>query len=128
MFKVWSQSHTNTDWSSIKRARNAYGSLLKKEKKLYYSSKVLENKGNIKKLYNTINGLVKREKINPLPENRTDRELAEHFSSFFHNKVKKIADYLEQFPNYTPRKRDVPQLQNFKEIQPEDTLKHHKEN
>ena len=65
---------------------------------------------------------MKREKINPLPENRTDRELAEHFSSFFHNKVKKIADYLEQFPNYTPRKRDVPQLQNFKEIQPEDTL------
>ena len=120
--KVWSQSHTNTDWSSIKRARNAYGSLLKKEKKLYYSSKVLENKGNIKKLYNTINGLGKREKINPLPENRTDRELAEHFSSFFHNKVKKIADYLEQFPNYTPRKRDVPQLKNFKEIQPEDTL------
>ena len=65
---------------------------------------------------------MKREKINPLLENRTDRELAEHFSSFFHNKVKKIADYLEQFPNYTPRKRDVPQLQNFKEIQPEDTL------
>ena len=120
--KVWSQSDTNTDWSSVKRARNAYGSLLKKEKKLYYSSKVLENKGNIKKLYNTINGLVKREKINPLLENRTDRELAKHFSSFFHNKVKKITDYLEQFPNYTPRKRDVPQLQNFKEIQPEDTL------
>ena len=62
---------------------------------------------------------MKREKINPLLENRTDRE---HFSSFFHNKVRKIADYLEQFPNYTPRKRAVPQLQNFKEIQPEDTL------
>ena len=47
--KVWSQSHTNTDWSSIKRARNAYGSLLKKKKKLYYSSKVLREQRQYKK-------------------------------------------------------------------------------
>ena len=73
----------------------------------------LEAKGDTKHLYNTINGLIKRSKTNPLPEGQSDKELADYFSEFFYNKIKKIADKLKDIPDYIPPKRSVEQLSEF---------------
>ena len=64
---------------------------LNQAKKLHFSTKISEAKGNLKKLYNTINGLTNRVNNNPMPEGYTNQELANHFLDYFYNKVKMIA-------------------------------------
>ena len=54
-----------------------------------------------------VNGLTNRVKANPLPDGYTDQELADHFSDYFYNKIKTIADKMQHILNYTPPTRDV---------------------
>ena len=49
-------------------------------------------------------------------EGYTDQELANHFSDYFYNKVKMIADGMRHIPNYVPPIRNVPQLCTFEEV------------
>ena len=112
-FKIWKKTRRNTDWIAVKNARNEYCKKLKLAKRAFFTKKVLESKGDTKKLYHTINGLIKRENENPLPANRSSQDLAQHFSDFFSQKVAKIASHLQNYPNYKPPSRDVPQLSSF---------------
>ena len=89
---------------------------LNQAKKLHFSTKISEAKGNLKNLYNTINGLTNRVNNNPMMERYTDQELANHLSDYFHNKVKMIADGMRHIPNYVPPTRNVPQLCMFEEV------------
>ena len=83
---------------------------------MHFSTKIREAKGNLNKLYNTINGLTNRVNNNPMPEGYTDQELANHFSDYFHNKVRTIAEGMKHIPNYVPPTRNVPQLCTFDEV------------
>ena len=117
---IWNRDKNKEKWNAVIQSRKAYVKTLKVAKKDFYSDKVQQNKGNIKGLYNTVNGLINRDKENPLPEGRSDAELAEHFSNFFYQKVKKIADKLEQYPDYVPPKRNVPQFSKFSPVDEKD--------
>ena len=81
---IWNRDKNKEKWNAVIQSRKAYVKTLKVAKKDFYSDKVQQNKGNIKGLYNTVNGLINRDKENPLPEGRSDAELAEHFSNFFY--------------------------------------------
>ena len=88
--KAYRKCHTNwiktcceTDWQAIQKAHNAYVKALNLAKKLHFSTKISEAKGNLKKLYNTINGLTNRVNNNPMLEGYTDQELANHFLATF---------------------------------------------
>ena len=108
----WTKTHCETDWQAIQKACNAYVKALNQAKKLHFSTKISEAKG----LYNTINGLTNRVNNNPMPEGYTNQELANHFSDYFNNKVKMIADGMRHIPNYIPPTRNVPQLCTFEEV------------
>ena len=112
----WTKTHCETDWQAIQKAHNAYVRALNQAKKLHFSTKISEAKGNPKKLYNTINGLTNRVNNNPMPEGYTNQELANHFSDYLYNKVKMIADEMRHIPNYVPPIRNVPQLCMFEEV------------
>ena len=90
--------------------------VLNQAKKLHFSTKISEAKENLKKLYNTMNGLTNRVNNNPMPEGYTNQELANHFSDYFYNKVKMIADGKKHIPNYIPPTRNVPQLCTFDKV------------
>ena len=112
----WIKTQCETDWQAVQKAQNAYVKALNQAKKLHFSTKIREAKRNLKKLYNTINGLTNRVKNNPMPEGYTDQELANHFLDDFHNKVRTIADGMKHIPNYVPAIRNVPQLCKFDEV------------
>ena len=82
----------------------------------------MECKNNTKKLYNTINGLVSRQKVDPLP-GRTSEELAAQFSDFSYNKIKDISDNLKQFANYLPPVRSTPTFSIFRLVTAADVRK-----
>ena len=112
----WIKAHCETDWQAVQKACNSYVKALNQAKKLHFSTKISEAKGNLKKLYNTINGLTNRVNNNPMLEGYTDQELANHFLDYFHNKVKMIADGMKHIPNYVLPTRNVPQLCTFDEV------------
>ena len=93
---------------------------LQLEKKKHFSEKFIEAKGNIKQLYSTINGLIDQLKDNPLP-NVLDDKLANEFSDFFYEKIKKIQRHLEQFPDHQTKMRNVPKMSKFEPVRKEDT-------
>ena len=49
-----------------------------------------------------------------------DQELADHFSEYFHNKIKTIADKMKHIPNYSPPTREVPKLSSFNVLNKDD--------
>ena len=64
--------------------------------------------------------LTNRVKANLLPGGYTDQELADHFSDYFYNKIKTIADKMKHIPNYTPPTRDIPKLSSFNDLNKDD--------
>ena len=115
----WIETREETDWQAVQKARNAYVKALNQAKKLHFSTKIREAKGNLKNLYNTINGLTNRVNNNPMLEGYTDQELANHFLDYFHNKVRTTAEGMKHIPNYVPPTRNVPQLCTFDEVDQE---------
>ena len=120
---IWSRTHTKEYWLALKKSRNAYVNLLNEAKRTYYSELISNAKGDTRKLYNTVNGLTNRVKANPLPDGYTNQELADHFSDYFYNKIKTIADKMKHIPNYTPPTRDVPKLSSFNDLNRDDIRK-----
>ena len=95
-----------------KKARNDYCRKLKLAKRAFFTQKVLQSKGDTKKSSILPSMLIKRENNNPLPPNRSSKNLAQHFLDFS-QRVAKITDHLQNYPNFIPPSRDVPQLGSF---------------
>ena len=60
------------------------------------TKKILECKNNSKQLFSVVTNITNNKLSNPLPENKTDKELGNNFADFFIEKYKKIQD---QFTN-----------------------------
>ena len=113
----WTKTHCETDWQAVQKAHNAYVKALNQAKKLHFSTKTSETEGNLKKLYDTINGLTNRVNNNSMLEGYTYKNWQTYFIwDYFHSKVKMIADGMRHIPNYIPPTRNVPQLCTFDEV------------
>ena len=66
-----------------------YKKLLKAEKSIIISNKVIQCGKDSKQLYSLVNNLLGTKVENPMLENRTDLELANDFSEFFSSKIRK---------------------------------------
>lgn len=121
--KNWLQNRNEENWNKLKMARNKYVNKLNIAKANYFTDKIKRLKGNTAGIYNTINKLTNRIKVNPMPEHDSKKSLANDFSNFFKNKIEKIQEYLNQFPIYVPPQRETPGLLNFQPLTIEDTIK-----
>ena len=63
------------------------------------SAKIKESY-NTKKLYNLVNNITWRVKLNPMPPGKTDLELADDFAGFFLDKIIKIREDLAGCDTY----------------------------
>ena len=54
------------------------------------TKKILDCKNNSKQLFSVVNCITNNKPSNPLPENKTDEELANDFADFFTGKIQKI--------------------------------------
>ena len=68
--------------------RNRYIWLLHYFKKQSVSKKVLDTKKDTKELFHLVNRLTGNTTQNPVPPNKTGKELAEDFAEFFLSKIK----------------------------------------
>ena len=73
--------------------------MLFKYKSNYINEQIAKNKGDTKHLVSSLTGI---KNDNPLPESKSDTDLAERFASFFTEKIEKIRNDLNSHPLYKP--------------------------
>ena len=115
--RIWKKNGTPEALSALKVERMKYKHMLRKSKTETIQNKVIECAKDSKKLYKLVSELLGFKSENPLPPDRTDKELSEDFADFFMSKIAKIRDALNDHPCYIPSEtEDIPTLENFKEL------------
>jgi hypothetical protein len=87
---VWKSTHSAADFSVFKTIRNKYHKLVLATKKTYYSNIVQSSSENPRRLWNTINNLLHRHGAAKFPSTISLTTVAEHFASFFSDKISKL--------------------------------------
>ena len=95
-------------------ARKGYKEALTHAKIACYSDQIKSSKGDTKKLYNLVYGLMGDVKSNPLPDHTDDAKLAEEFADFFIAKIQAIRDDLEHHDKFKPTIRSTNSFMEFR--------------
>ena len=66
------------------------------------SKKINESKNDTKQLFHLVNSITMSKAPNPMPEGKTDAQLAGEFASFFLDKIKKIRLQFHNSDQYIP--------------------------
>ena len=98
-------------------ARKGYREALTNAKKACYSDQVKSSKGDMKKLYNLVYGLMGDVKCNPLLEHTDDAKLAEEFADFSIAKIQAIRDDLEHHNKFKPTYKKHWEFHGIKTLQ-----------
>ena len=73
--------------------------------------------GNTKKLYEAFNSMTGKTVDNPMPEGKSDEELANECAEYFISKIDNIRDSLKDVPLYVPSEnKKFPKLEELSEI------------
>ena len=87
------------------------------------STKVKECGNDTKRLYNLVNNITGRVRVNPMPPGKSDENLAEEFADYFLNKINKIRDDLANCPTYSPSSTCTHELSCFNSVTEEEVKK-----
>ena len=88
--------------------------MLRSIRKEDISTKVAACEQDTKKLYTLVNRIVGCTSENSMPKHNSDDQLAEEFTNYFMDKIKKIRYDLEQHPKYIPSVKEVESFSNFR--------------
>ena len=88
--KSWRKYELEHQWTAFKSELSKYNKLIFEFKSQYIRSKVCNYRNDTKKLYGLITELTGAKRDSPLPEHNLDQDLAEHFASFFTDKMTSI--------------------------------------
>ncbi|XP_077994476.1 uncharacterized protein LOC144448196 [Glandiceps talaboti] len=117
--EVWRKYRQTHQWIAYKKCRNFLQYMIKAEKRESISTKIHESRANTKKLYQIVNNLVGKKDVNPMPEGKTNKELANEFADFFLQKILKIRESLANKSKYCPTYRKVPTFTLFASVSEE---------
>ena len=93
--------------------RNHYNCIVQSKKRNNIQSEVIKAKGDTKQLYSIVGQITGSAKSSPLPEGKSNVELAKEFADFFLNKILTISKQFEEISPYMPTTKDIPILQKF---------------
>ena len=115
--KIFKKYHEEHHWLALKKERNRYNYMLKQVKKEVRQDKIMECKGNSRRLFEIFNSMTGKRSENPMPEGKADEELANEFLGFFMDKIYKIRDSLKDIPLFSPtERRNLPKLNQLDEL------------
>ena len=114
--RLWKRYKQPHQYEAFKAARNKYNYELNREKRLTFSQKVSDSKGDSRKLYQLVSELTGKRSDNPLPISESEKTIADKFADHFMNKIDIIRKSLEDYENFSPDVRDVPRLDSFQDL------------
>ena len=83
--------------------KKVYTNMLEEPKKTTFNEKIYVCNRDTKLLYKLVPELTSSVKENPLPIDKSNKELAEEFADFFLSKTQQICDSLEGFEKFSPQ-------------------------
>lgn len=114
--RLWRKHRQPSDYETYKSTLYKYHEELRNEKQSVISRKILDSKGDSKKLYKLVKDLTGSKSDNPMPLIEDDNTLADKFADYFMNKIKKIRNSLKDHENYKPSVKDINQFRSFEEL------------
>lgn len=121
IYRKYGEDH---QWRALQKVRNSYNFKLKETKKKVNSDLITNCKGDTKRLYQTFNKLTGVKKENPLPEGKSNDELAEEFADFFLSKIEIIRNDLKDIPSYQPYSdRIIPIIDGWQDLSQDEVKK-----
>ena len=90
--KKWRKSRLEIDRQLFCQQKQKVIALIKRAKRNHYSDLFTAHAKNQKQVFQLANKLLHRNQVSPLPESVSDDHLANQFSDFFTEKIKKIRD------------------------------------
>ena len=112
--RLFKCKRTYSIWLEFNSARKDYKEALTHAKIACYSDQIKSSKGDTKKLYKLVYGLMGDVKSNPLPDHTDDAKLAEEFADFFIAKIQAIRDDIEHHEKFKPTIRSTNSFMEFK--------------
>ena len=106
-------------WEAFKAEWNRYKMMLLEARTESLREKINECNKDTKKLYSLINNLTNSKTDNPMPDAESDEALVNTFADYFMEKVSKIRDELQSYPEYSPEHRNIDQLVQFHPVSAE---------
>ena len=94
---------------------------VKKNDCLHRITKV--NSNDTRKLFKLVSEITRSNKLNPVPDALSDKELAENFTQFFKQKIDEIRYQFKHIPQYKVPPKDTPTLKSFATITKNNILK-----
>lgn len=104
--RKWRKTRSIADREVFKKERDNVVVAIRHRMSEYYNDLFLDAKGDSKKTFGIIDHLLCRKKPIPLPPCQSEKDLANNFSSFFHNKIVNIRAGLEENDSYDPFQYD----------------------
>ena len=93
---------TATPMASIYKGEECLQQAIDLPKKQMISKKINESKKDTKQLFHLVNSITMSKAPSPMPEEKTDAQLAVEFASFFLDKIKKIRLQFQNTDQYIP--------------------------
>jgi hypothetical protein len=114
--RKWRKTDLTVDKELLKESQKEVSNLSEVAKKNYYNDKISENQNNPKKLFSISNSLLKNNKDRSLPTFSSEKDIADRFVQFFHNKIANIRDNLGKSTG-TPETTKVSDSEQFSKFE-----------
>lgn len=122
--RKWRRTKSVGDRSAFRRQVNNCNNIIKTSKMNYYSDLIQENLHDPKKLWNSLNSVLHREKTSILPDDSSDLSLSSKFGTYFIDKIKKIRAVFPTSNIPCSGPQNAPELfSTFEEVSSEEVLK-----
>ena len=116
--KKWKRSKEQVDLDAYKEQRNKYNNSLNNLREKHLSNLISKNSGNSREMFKALNYALHRKVTPPLPAHMNDTELANNFSDYFDEKIRKIRSELDSnsMPMDEINNFNGSKLANFREM------------
>ena len=92
----WRRSKSAIDREEFIKQKEKVKQMLEDSDTEFYSNLVMENSGNSKILFNTLNKMLRKKNESQLPPHDSALQLADEFMEYFIAKIEKIQDFIDQ--------------------------------
>ena len=88
--RLWRRSKSAIDREEFVKQKEQVKQMLEDSDTEYYSNLVMENSGNSRRLYNTLNKMLRKKNESQLPPHDLALQLADEFMEYFIAKIERI--------------------------------------
>ena len=122
--KIWRKYREDHQWTTYKTEKRKHNKMLLESKWINISDKVNQCNRDMRQLFRLVTEITSSAKDNPLPDGKSNQELADQFAEYFINKIQIIRNNLNSYDKYhVDEAQQVPTLGKFEPLMEDEVAK-----